>query len=124
MSASLRPSASRALVSACSISSFFSPRLGGEDLDLVPGLTKRFGQQRAFLDLVRQQDQSRRRLVVVELRQEGAQHLLRRQRLFRAREIGAVALVLPGAEEKHLDAGIAALLMDGEHVGLFHACAD
>jgi hypothetical protein len=69
---------------------------------------------------VRQQDEFRRRLVVVELREERAQHLFRREGFLRAREIGAVAPVLPGAEEEHLDAGIAALLMDGEHVGLLH----
>jgi hypothetical protein len=71
---------------------------------------------------VRQQDELRRRLVVVELREEGAQHFFRRERLLRAREIGAVAPVLPGAEEEHLDTGVAALLVDREHVGLFH-CA-
>ncbi len=71
--------------------------------------------------VVRQQDQLRRRLVVVELRQERGQHLLRRERFLRARKIGAVAPVLSGAEEEHLDAGIAALLMDGEHIRLLHA---
>jgi hypothetical protein len=69
---------------------------------------------------MREQDQPWRRLVVVELCEEGGQHFLRREGLFRAREIGAVAPVLAGAEEEHFDAGIAALLVDGEHVGFFH----
>ncbi len=95
--------------------------LGRRDFDLEAGLDRqRVGQQLGFLDLVRQQDQFRRRLVVVELRQERGQHFFRRERFLRAREIGAVAPVLAGAEEEHLDAGIAALLMDGEHVGFFH----
>ena len=41
------------------------------DLDLVAGLDRqRVGEQFALLDLVREQDQLRRRLVVVELREE------------------------------------------------------
>ncbi len=61
------------------------------------------------------------RLVVVELRQERAQHLARLQRRIGLRKIGAVAPVLAGAEEKHLDADLAALLMDGENVRLINA---
>src|SRR6185312_7689207 len=34
------------------------------------------------------------------------------------REIGAIAPVLPGAEEEHLDAGVAAVLVHGEDVRL------
>ena len=34
------------------------------------------------------------------------------------REVGAVAPVLAGAEEEHLDAGLAALGVHGEDVGL------
>ncbi|KAG1184634.1 hypothetical protein G6F70_009643 [Rhizopus microsporus] len=40
VSASLRPSASRALVSAWPISSFFSPRFGTETSTLDPALTE------------------------------------------------------------------------------------
>ncbi|MHC2575733.1 hypothetical protein ACVMHR_000472 [Bradyrhizobium diazoefficiens] len=69
---------------------------------------------------MRKQDVLRRRLVVVELGEEGAEHFFGRKGLLRAREIGAVAPVLAGAEEEHLDAGEAALLVDGEHVGLLH----
>ncbi|MEY9407157.1 hypothetical protein ABH989_001623 [Bradyrhizobium ottawaense] len=78
---------------------------------------ERIGEQLALLDLVREQDVPRRRLVVVELGEEGAEHLFGGVRLLRARKIGPVAPVLAGAEEEHLDAGEAALLMDGEHVG-------
>src|SRR5438445_3546379 len=69
---------------------------------------------------MRQQYEFRRRLVVVELREERGQHLFRRERLFSAWEVSAIAPVLAGAEEEHLDAGITALLMDGEYVGFFH----
>ena len=50
----------------------------------------------------------------------GAEHLTGFERAIGARKIRAVAPVLPGAKEEHLDARIAALLMHGEHVGLFH----
>src|SRR6202023_2657602 len=93
--------------------------LRGCDLDPEARLDRqRIGHQPAFLDFVRQQDEFWRRLVVVELRQERGQHLLGGERSLRARKIRAVAPVLPGAKEEHLDAGISALLMDGEYVGL------
>jgi hypothetical protein len=95
--------------------------LGHGDFDLVAGFHReRVRQQFGFLDLMRQQDELWRRLVVVELGEERGQHFLRGERLLRAREIGAVAPVLAGAEEEHLDTGIAAFLVDGEHVGFFH----
>ena len=78
-------------------------------------------QQLLLLHAVRKQDRPRARLVVVELREEGAQHLRRLQRRVGLREIGAVAPVLAGAEEEHLDADLPALLMDGEDVGLLDA---
>src|SRR5262249_33177266 len=93
-----------------------------EDLDLVAALGgQRLRQQRLLLDRVRDQDQPRSRLVVVELRQEGAEHLTRTERAVGLREIGAVAPVLPGAAEEHLHAEEAALLMHGEHVRLLNA---
>ena len=58
------------------------------------------------------------RLVVVELGEERAQHFAGLEGRIGLREIGAVAPVLPGPEEEHLDAGLPAFLMDGEHVGL------
>ena len=66
----------------------------------------------------REEHATRTRLVVVELREERAEHLGRRQGAVGLGKIGAVAPVLAGAEEEHLDAGEAALLMGGEHVGL------
>jgi hypothetical protein len=70
---------------------------------------------------VRQEEQTRAGLVVVELGEEGTQHLGRLQRRIGLGEIGAVAPVLPGAEEEHLDAALAALLVDGEDVRLLDA---
>ena len=67
---------------------------------------------------MRQQDEPGRGLVVVELGQERRQNLLGRRRFVAPRKVGAVAPVLPVAEEKHLDAELARLLGDGEHVGV------
>ena len=92
------------------------------DLDFVPDLAaQRCGQKLAVGNLVRYQDQPRWRPVVVELRNKGGQDLFRRERTVRPGEVGAIAPVLPGAEEKHLDAGKSALLMNGEHIGLLDA---
>ena len=89
--------------------------------DLVSGAERqRLGEQPACRNLVREQDELRRRLVVVELRDERLQHLLDREALVGAREIGAVAPIVAAAEEEHLDAGLPRLLMRGEHVGLLH----
>ena len=66
---------------------------------------------------MRHQHQPRRRLIVVELRQECAQYFARVERAVGFGEIGAVAPVLPGAEEEDLDAAVAAGLMHGEDVG-------
>ena len=84
-------------------------------------MLKRLGKQRAFLDLVRDEDAARTRLVVIELRKKRAQHLAGGERAIGFGEIGAIAPVLPGAEEEHLDAAEAAGLMHGEHVGLLDA---
>ena len=59
-----------------------------------------------------------RRFVVVKLSHEGAQHLFRIAFLAMAGEIGAVAPVLPGPEEKYLDAADAGLHMNGDNVRL------
>ena len=77
--------APRAHWSAHARSAPSSRRAGARETStLKPALTdKRVGQQRAFLDLVREQNQLRRRLVVVELREERAQHFFRRERAFR-----------------------------------------
>ncbi len=92
------------------------------DRDAVAGLLRqRSLEQGPLLDLVREQDQPRYRLVVVELGEEGAEHRARLEVAVGARIVGAVAPVLAGAEEEHLDAGGAALLVDGEDVGLVDA---
>ena len=122
VSASLRPSASRALTSACATSSFFSPRCGTEISTLRPLLALSASASSWHSGMSWDSRIERRaRLVVVELREERAQHLARLERAVGLGEIGAVAPVLSGAEEEHLDAAEAALLMDGEHVGLLGA---
>ena len=94
------------------------------DRDLAAGLgAERLGQQFLLLDVARQQDGAGDRLVVVELGEERAQHLAGLQRRIGLREIGAVAPVLAGPEEEHLDAGLPAFLVDGEDVGLVDAPA-
>ena len=75
-------------------------------------------KQFAVVDVVRDQDQPRARFVVIELGEEGAEDFAGRDRPVGFGEIGAIAPVLPGAEEKHLDAGKAALLMEGKNIGL------
>ena len=66
------------------------------------------------------QHQPRDRLVVVELADEGGHDRRVGVALVDAREVGAVAPVLAGAEEEHLHAGLAALGAEGEDVGLLH----
>ena len=68
---------------------------------------------------MRQQDELRRQLVVIELGDEGFEHLFDGDALVGAREIGAVAPIVAGAEEEHLDAGLAGILMGGKYIGLF-----
>ena len=104
------------------MTSFFSPRCGTTNVDLVAAAYRqRFRQQRPILDRVRQQDRARARLVVIELREKFTEHFAGRERTIRLRKIGAVAPVLSGAKEKHLDAGVAAALMRREHVRLVDA---
>ena len=89
--------------------------------DLVPGAQRQsLGEQTARRNVVRKEDELRRRLVVVELGNEGFQHLLHGEALVGAREIGPVAPIVAATEEEHLDAGLARLLMRGEYVGLLH----
>ena len=82
-----------------------------EDGNLVAGLFAECGsEQFQLLDRFRQHDLLRHRLVVVELRHEGVQHFGARKLRIGLWEIGAIAPVLSGAEEEHLDAGNAALM--------------
>src|ERR1700736_611135 len=86
-------------------------------LDPAPALdAERLGDQRAVGYVVGEEHAARAWLVVVELGDERAEHVLRSERTVGAGEIRAVAPVLAGAEEEHLDAGEAALLMQREHV--------
>ena len=95
------------------------PALRHRDLD-APFLPRRKsgGEQFAIVEIPVEQDERGRGPLVVELRHEGAEHLRRRQRLVGARKIGAVAPVLEGAEEEHLDAELARVLVDREDVRL------
>ena len=89
------------------------------NLDPALGLDRqRLGQQRARWHVVRQQDQTRHRLVVVELGDEAIENFADVERPIGLREIGAVAPVLPRPKEEHLDAGVPAFLVRREHVGL------
>ena len=65
-----------------------------------------------------QQNQPWRRLGLVELPQKTRQHFLDRELPVVAREIGTVAPVLAASEEEHLDTGMAARLMGGDHIGV------
>src|SRR5471032_1393611 len=95
--------------------------LGNNDLDLAAALgAERLGEQVALLEFVRHQHQPRRRLVVVELRHERAEHLGRAEGAISFREISAVAPILSGAEKEHLDAIVAAGLMQREYVGFLY----
>ncbi len=88
---------------------------------MKPAFTlKCFGEQLLIFHAMREQNLLRRRLVIVELRQERTQHLFRRQRFVGTREIGAVAPVLSGPEEEDFDAAVSTFLMESEHIGLFH----
>src|SRR5471032_2294895 len=94
--------------------------LWNADLNFATALgAERVAEQLAFLEFMRHQHQPRRRLVVVELRHEGAEYFGSAQRAIGLREIGAIAPVLSGAKEEHLHAIVAAGLMQREHVGLF-----
>ena len=89
------------------------------DLDPVSGMRRqRLFEKRLLFDVMREKDQGWNRLVIIELRQERAQHFPHRQRLVGARKIGPVAPVLAGAEEEHLNAGLPALLRQAEDIGL------
>ena len=84
-------------------------------------MAERFRQQVAILDVVGDEDQPRRRLVVIELREEGSEYLAGRNRPVGLGEISAIAPVLTGAEEEHLNAGKAALLVKSEDIGFLDA---
>ena len=106
---------------------------GGEKAALGPPLRQaephlaprpkgqRLGDQRLVGDPVAQQDQRRRRMRGVELPQERLQHLGGFEVRGMAWEVGAVAEVLAGPEEEHLDAALPRLAIGGDDVGLAEA---
>src|ERR1019366_9063291 len=63
----------------------------------------------------------RRRLVVVELGDEGGEHLRGFLVAGVGGEEGAVAVVAAAADEEHLDAGLAGGAPGGDHVGVAQA---
>src|SRR5215468_10446748 len=92
------------------------------DLDLASCAQRQgFGEQPATCDVVRQEHELWRRLIIVELGHERLEHLLNRKTLVGAREVGAIAPVIAGAEDEHLDAGLPRLLVRGEDIRLFDA---
>ena len=70
---------------------------------------------------MRQQDQAWHWFVVIKLRDETIEHLFDSQRPVGFGIVGAIAPVLAGAEEKHLNAGLPALLVGCKNIGLFDA---
>jgi hypothetical protein len=87
---------------------FLGPLRHG-DLDPAAGpLRQRLGEEVLLRQGVREEDEPRHRLVVVELRDEALQHLGRLERGVRLREVAVVAPVLAGAEEEDLDRRLAA----------------
>ena len=88
------------------------------NLHLVTALgAQRLRQKFVIVDVVRDQDQARTRFVVIELGQKRAEDFFGRNRPVGLGEIGAIAPVLSGAEEKHLDACETALLMERKNIG-------
>ena len=95
--------------------------LRGLDPDLVARAQGQgFGKQSPSGNLVRQQYKLRRRLVVIELGNEGFEHLFHRETLVGAGKVRAVAPIVAGAEEEHLDRGLPRVLMGGEHIRILH----
>ena len=100
----------------------FGAARGHADFDLAFGFERqRFCQHLAAWYIVRKQDQARHRLVVIELRDETIEHVFDSKGPVGLRIVGAIAPVLAGAEEEHLNAGLPAVLMGCEHIGFFDA---
>src|SRR4051794_21042990 len=70
---------------------------------------------------VADQDQRRLRPVIVELANKRGQHFLDRELAVVAREIGAVAPIMPASEEKDLDAGMTSRLVRRDDIGIADA---
>jgi len=99
---------------------FAAPRRADADA-MARARAQRRAQRVMALDIVREQHEPRRRPLQIELREKGVEHRRGAEAAVGAREIGAVAPVLVGAEEEHLDAELPRFLGDREHVGLGNA---
>ncbi len=122
LSASRRSSASTALRRACSISRRRSPRCGTEISTRCSGdRSQGFAQQRRIGQLAVDQHQPRRRHFLVELGEHAGQHRFLLHPFGMGGEEGAVAPVLPAADEEGLDRDLPALLRHGEDIGIAHA---
>ena len=119
VSASRRSSASSALRRACSSSFLRSPRCGTSIDDLATGaLGQRLLQQLAIGQLAIDQDAPRRRHVLVELDEEARHHFVLRHVAGMRREEGAMAPILPAADEEGLDRHRPGLAGQREDVGI------
>ena len=118
LSASLRASAWRALVPPGRPAGA-ARRAAAAAADPAPGAHRqRLGQQRLRGRAVAQQDQPRRAPLGVELAEERLEQLGRPGVLGVARIVGPVAVVAAAPVEEHLDAGLAAVLRERDHVGI------
>ena len=92
------------------------------DGDLAAGANgEGFGEQAAARHVMAEKDHAGRGTILIELGEEGIEHLIERQFLVMAGEIGAVAPVLSGAEEEDLHAGLAAFRPGREDIRLRHS---
>ena len=95
--------------------------LGHADGDPVPArLAQRFLEQFALRQVAVDQDRARRGHFLVELRQHPGEDFRLRHFGDVAGEEGAVAPVLPAADEEGLDGDLPALGGEREHVGIAH----
>src|SRR5581483_12203027 len=82
-------------------------------IDFVSGLGRQgFGEQGPLLEFMRDENESGRRLVVIELRKKGTEDFCGADAAVGFRKVAAVAPVLRGAEKEHLDAGASPCLVD------------
>ena len=99
------------------------PALRHQDLDFATRFqTQRFGDERLFRDVGAEQNAGRRRLVVVELGDEGGEHLARLILSSMRGKKRAVAVVAAAANEENLNAGLPGILPGGHDIGVLQAC--
>ena len=99
-----------------------STALRHADLDLALGLGREcLDQNRTVWHIVREQDQPRYGLVVVELGDKAVQYLLDRHTTVGSRKVRAVAPVLTRAEKEHFHAVLPAFLRCGKDIRFLDA---